>query len=763
MKSLGIKSFWVAALVAVARAQEPSALAAEGRFPEAAKAYVARAESAKDPTDKLKATLNAASCMKVSGDLTAATRLLAESAGLLDVVAGEPVRALFLSEYGSVLALGRKPLLAVPVLERAAVLAGKLGDNPLLAEIRNDLGIAFAGAGRPEEAFASYESAMEISFKGGMNDLLARARQNRLLAAFAVWRRDRDQLARTLETNPGMASDAALVKSRRSFEKCLAESARTSSGTNNDPTHLFERVSAGIAAVRYGEEEQGYRLLEAALENARTTGQNDVERAALLALAELYIDHERRTDAALLLDHLRRGRPEDNPLQLAGLEILKARCEMLPGGNRKQALSHADRAARAIEDLRGDIAVSQSVSDLGRPFREWAGLPYLIKADLETRDGSPAALLRAQQAIEAYKRWELDDFYRDDCVNLALGRATDLSGSIPAETAVVYVIPLPDRTEILVGTSGGTRKWTSPVPSETLESKVRLLRHQLEYERGIPSHIATSEFLHDAVIAPCLGHLRKCGVRHIVFVPEGAFASVPPAALRSPESNRYLIEEFSISVSPGLSLLPNDESASGPSSVLLAGVSEGVQGFAPLPGVVPELAEIARIRGSVSSLLDSAFTADSLARGLIENQATTIHLASHAEFSGDPDETFLLTHDGRITMNDLERMIRPRKFTGQPVGLLCLSACRTAAGDDKAALGLAGAAIKSGARSVVASLWYVDDTASSSLMVAFHRNSSTGAMNKSEALRKAQLDMIRSGPYIHPYLWAPFILIGDWK
>ena len=114
-------------------------------------------------------------------------------------------------------------------------------------------------------------------------------------------------------------------------------------------------------------------------------------------------------------------------------------------------------------------------------------------------------------------------------------------------------------------------------------------------------------------------------------------------------------------------------------------------------------------------------------------------------------------------MDELEEMIRPRKFTGTPVELLCLSACRTAAGDDRAALGLAGAAVKSGARSVAATLWYVNDQAASTLMAGFHRHWHRGGMPKAAALRRAQLDLLEKDPLSHPHLWAPFILIGDWK
>jgi CHAT domain-containing protein len=90
-----------------------------------------------------------------------------------------------------------------------------------------------------------------------------------------------------------------------------------------------------------------------------------------------------------------------------------------------------------------------------------------------------------------------------------------------------------------------------------------------------------------------------------------------------------------------------------------------------------------------------------------------------------------------------------------------LSACKTAAGDDRASLGLAGLAVKSGARTAVASLWDIDDKSTSELFVAFYRNIKEGeGINRAEALRQAQLEIKKN--YDHPYFWSPFLLIGNW-
>ena len=91
--------------------------------------------------------------------------------------------------------------------------------------------------------------------------------------------------------------------------------------------------------------------------------------------------------------------------------------------------------------------------------------------------------------------------------------------------------------------------------------------------------------------------------------------------------------------------------------------------------------------------------------------------------------------------------------------LLTLSACKTAAGDDRAALGLAGIAVKAGAKGTMATLWEIDHKATSELVVEFYRQLKTGAP-KLQALRNAQVKLMQRYP--HPYFWSPFLMIGNW-
>jgi CHAT domain-containing protein len=91
-----------------------------------------------------------------------------------------------------------------------------------------------------------------------------------------------------------------------------------------------------------------------------------------------------------------------------------------------------------------------------------------------------------------------------------------------------------------------------------------------------------------------------------------------------------------------------------------------------------------------------------------------------------------------------------------------LSACQTASGDDRAALGLAGLAVRSGARSTIATLWSVNDAAAAVLMTSFYQELAKPGTTKAEALRRAQLSTLSNPQFKSPYYWAPFILVGNW-
>jgi CHAT domain-containing protein len=158
-------------------------------------------------------------------------------------------------------------------------------------------------------------------------------------------------------------------------------------------------------------------------------------------------------------------------------------------------------------------------------------------------------------------------------------------------------------------------------------------------------------------------------------------------------------------------------------------------------------------------LQDETFSLASVESQLANKDFSAAHLATHGEFSSDHRQSFILTYDSRLTMDELRRTLGKRASS---LDLLVLSACRTAAGDDRAALGLAGIAVQAGAKSALASLWYINDQATSELMSSFYQGLKTGAYTKAQALRQAQLALLTSEQYRHPSYWAPYLLIGNW-
>ena len=247
------------------------------------------------------------------------------------------------------------------------------------------------------------------------------------------------------------------------------------------------------------------------------------------------------------------------------------------------------------------------------------------------------------------------------------------------------------------------------------------------------------------------------------------------AALFDEEAEKFLIEKYSLALTPGLQLLAPKPLQDQTLSTLTFGLSEAVRvaipnsdrivRFSPLPNVPREIEQISSLIPKTNVLLNEVFTAGSFQSALANNSATVVHLATHGQFSSDPNETFIVTWEGEtITIDDLTVSLEAvADRQDADVELLVLSACETATGDARAALGLAGIAVRAGARSTLASLWQVDDVATSQLMGNFYEELATKRVTKAQALRAAQLSILNNPRYRrHPYYWAPFVMVGNW-
>jgi CHAT domain-containing protein len=191
-----------------------------------------------------------------------------------------------------------------------------------------------------------------------------------------------------------------------------------------------------------------------------------------------------------------------------------------------------------------------------------------------------------------------------------------------------------------------------------------------------------------------------------------------------------------------------------------------------------------------SIMLDDGFTEKNMEAAL-DQPPPLLHIATHFVFNPGDDERSYLLLGGKeeggkgyhLSLAELRNEPRLNNFVG--VELLTLSGCETAMGSKDSdgrevdSLGIVGQL--NGAKSVVATLWKVEDASVGILMDNFYRQWITlPGMTKSEALRQAQLAFLhgasssagsgsasqsasQTAPYSNPYYWAPFVLIGNWK
>jgi len=269
------------------------------------------------------------------------------------------------------------------------------------------------------------------------------------------------------------------------------------------------------------------------------------------------------------------------------------------------------------------------------------------------------------------------------------------------------------------------------------------------------------------MIRPAESMLTEDQIKTLVFVLDGSFRDIPMAALHDGEE--YLVEKgYAVALVPGLQLVPSRPLSQTRLRALTFGLSEEAPQADNLPSLPQVKEELAQIRTYLPTRqhLNQAFTQAELQREIQTTPYSVIHIATHGQFSSDPEQTYLQSWNQRIQGSQFSSMLQERAPKGlQPIELLVLSACTTAAGDDRAILGLAGLAVQSGARSTVASLWSISDRSTAELMRHFYQTLTTqqGSVTKAEALRQAQVKLLTTPGYQAPRYWAPFLLVGDWR
>jgi CHAT domain-containing protein len=338
------------------------------------------------------------------------------------------------------------------------------------------------------------------------------------------------------------------------------------------------------------------------------------------------------------------------------------------------------------------------------------------------------------------------------------------------QAAVLYPIILPDRLDVILKLPNqDLRHYKTVIAEDKVERVVEDLREYLRDVTRTAQVKQLSQEIYDWLIRPAEAELSKSGIKTLVFVLDGTLRNLPMSVLYDKQQQKYLVEKYAIAVAPGLQLLDPQPLQKVRLNTLTAGVAaeRSIENrkFPSLENVPRELQEIKSEVPSSQELLNQQFTETNLQNQLGSASFSVVHLATHGEFSSDPEKTFIVTWDELLKVKEFDKLLRVSD-TGQSnnsntnnIQLLVLSACKTAVGDKRAALGLAGVAVRAGARSTVATLWSVDDESTANLMSKFYQELKAG-VNKAEALQHAQLAVFAQQK--NPYFWAPFVLVGNW-
>ncbi len=372
------------------------------------------------------------------------------------------------------------------------------------------------------------------------------------------------------------------------------------------------------------------------------------------------------------------------------------------------AIAAYDSAVETLQSLRSDLVGVNR--DVQFSFRESVEPVYRESVELLLQSQGTGAseqnLDKARQRIEALQLAELDNFFREACLNAKPVLLDQIVDQNNPTAAIIYPIILPDQLQVIV-----------KIPKRplrhhvVLKSQKEIEDHLIGFRRDLIEPDTTNEAkqkakeIYNWLIKPIESELEQSGVNTLVFVLDGALRSVPMAALY--DGNHYLVEKYAVSLSLGLQLLQPKPLTAESLKVLAAGLVQPPPNylrFPPLPDIQTEFNLIAKAGVLTQQLLNQEFTSKALEEKVNSTPFNVVHLATHGQFSSQAQNTFILAADGPINVTEMDYLLRSRdQSRAEAIELLVLSACQTATGDNRATLGLAGVAVRAGARSTLAS------------------------------------------------------------
>ena len=716
-------------------------------------------EKAEDETGKLGSQLNQAQALQAMGLYRRAYGKLLDINEQLQSQPDSELKALGLESLGNVLRVSGDLSQSKAILEQSLELSRTLDQPSLISSTLLSLGNTERTLENTEAALEAYQESEKTSptlmgqLDAQLNRLSLLIEVEQWQEAATVWQAVQPKL---LQLPPSRKAIYAQVNGAASAINLLA------AAQNNSVSLSTELEPSDIAP-----------LLESAVNEAQQLRDARAESYAWGQLGHLYEQTqewqlaEEYSQRALFLAQQANakdisyqwfwqlGRIYNRQFEQATLPVSTTGSDDSP--LRQRSLAAYTEAVNTLQSVRADLLATNR--DVQFSFKQSIEPLYRQLVSLLIQpDASPEDLEQARDVIEALQLAELENYFRSACLD-SEPRQID---QIDTKAAVLYPIVLPDRLEVILALPNQPlTHYTTRLDKDEIEATFAQFLSSLNRFFPNEQRLKLSQQLYDWLIRPGETAIAENETKTLVFVLDGKLHKLPLAALH--DGNQYLIEKYSIALAPGLHLLDPRSLFPQKIDALIGGLSESRQGFDALPGVAAEVAEIsARLDSEV--VLNQQFTLSDLRQRLDNSNAPVVHLATHGQFSSLPEETFLLSWDQRIGVKSFRGLLQEREFKpNQPIELLVLSACQTADGDERAALGLAGLAVKSGARSTLATLWSVKDESTALMMSEFYQVLSQPVeRSKAESLRQGQIALLRHSEFNHPFYWAPFVLVGNW-
>lgn len=434
-------------------------------------------------------------------------------------------------------------------------------------------------------------------------------------------------------------------------------------------------------------------------------------------------------------------------------------------GETKNAIAAYQTSVQTLQSLRKDlIAVNP---DVQFSFRDNAEPVYRELVDLlVTTEGntqpSQANLEQAIQQIDSLQLAEIENFLRCNLSpTIAINKISD------PQAALIYPIILADKIAIIFQVPGKPLTYRETrVPRKTVETTLQKLRNNLRKPGNNPQVVADAKKVYQWLIEPLKLELDKNPqIETLVFVQDGDLRNIPMAVLYDEKSEKYLVQDkYAIAISPQLTLFapqPLEQKL----KVFVGGIGQpqNIDGknFVVIQKLKEELEGITKKVPASQPLLEANFTKANIQNKLQTGNFSAVHLKTHGEFSSDPDETYIVAYQKLLKGQDIASLIETgTQERSSNIELLVLSACQTASGDNRAVLGLAGIAVRAGARSTLSTLWEARDAPNTELMVQFYEELSKPGMTRAKALHLAQKSLFERHSAAN--IWATYILVGNW-